>query len=360
MKLRLLIIEDDESVLSNWKEKIEFYQVDDRIFDISPVYCQTLAEAESKIENNFFDAAVIDIRLKSDNGTPNDDGNTVFKKVTERSLSVTAVYTGEPKVVDLDHEYSDFKIFTKGEYDIDDIFFWLESKAGMIGSVQKMRKSIDEEMAKLFSRSIWPRWSYWSKSGDDDFTSSSLKRHMATHLHASFLSEGGTHPEEYFFIPPLRDEVDTGDIFKLGENFYILVTPRCDLARDESHETLQIIALEDVSDEFNKYEKNIQVANENGGEGKVARTSLVKLIQHKNNKTSRHFIHRLRLNEDEVCGPFLARFDQLQSIEKNSPEASELKKSRIASLSNEFVPSLVERLGNFFSRIGTPDYSHPE
>lgn len=45
----------------------------------------------------------------------------------------------------------------------------------------------------------------------------------------------------------------------------------------------------------------------------------------------------------------------------NTAEArSDLSEFRVATLSNEFVPSLVERLGAYFSRIGTPDYSHPE
>lgn len=367
MNLRLLIIEDDEKVIENWKEKLEFNEIDDeRLFNILPIYCRNLTEAKDTIDSKLFDAAVIDIRLVSEEGTPNSDGNEIFRRITESTLAVTAVYTGEPQAVDLGDKYKDFTmIFTKGDEDgdIDHILSWIGSKKSMILSVKKMRRSIDQEMAKLFSRSIWPRWSHWSEQASlegGDFTDTSLKRHMATHLHASFLSEGDTHPEEYFFIPPLRDEADTGDIFNLSDGFFILVTPRCDLARDESHDTLQIISLEDISTEFEKLELNIKIAKEKGEQGKNARNNLRKLIQHKNNKSSCHFIPRIRLNDGEVHGPFFARFDELRSIEKNSLEASELKNSRIASLSNEFVPSLVERLGNFFSRIGTPDYSHLE
>jgi hypothetical protein len=35
----------------------------------------------------------------------------------------------------------------------------------------------------------------------------------------------------------------------------------------------------------------------------------------------------------------------------------ELTNKRIASLTPQFVPSLVERFGAYFSRIGTPDLS---
>jgi hypothetical protein len=63
----------------------------------------------------------------------------------------------------------------------------------------------------------------------------------------------------------------------------------------------------------------------------------------------------------EHYGPFHAQFDQLIFVEKKDTDRlPEYQKGKYASLSNEFVPSLVERLGAYFSRIGTPDYSHPE
>jgi hypothetical protein len=49
------------------------------------------------------------------------------------------------------------------------------------------------------------------------------------------------------------------------------------------------------------------------------------------------------------------------SSENNSDEsAKRLLTHRIATLSNKFVPSCLERLGAYFSRTGTPDYSHPD
>ena len=50
----------------------------------------------------------------------------------------------------------------------------------------------------------------------------------------------------------------------------------------------------------------------------------------------------------------------MKCMEATTENRAELSQRRVATLSNEFVPSLVERLGAYFSRIGTPDYSHPE
>jgi len=58
-------------------------------------------------------------------------------------------------------------------------------------------------------------------------------------------------------------------------------------------------------------------------------------------------------------GPLHARFEKIIYIDKNDASQVELyENGKYARLSNEFIPSFVERLGSHFSRIGTPDYSH--
>jgi hypothetical protein len=56
-------------------------------------------------------------------------------------------------------------------------------------------------------------------------------------------------------------------------------------------------------------------------------------------------------------GPWMVQFHNVKTL----PAASaleELLKSRFASLSPLFIPSLVERFGAYYSRIGTPNYSN--
>jgi hypothetical protein len=81
------------------------------------------------------------------------------------------------------------------------------------------------------------------------------------------------------------------------------------------------------------------------------------LFQHGGNKASLHFLPVIKQVNGDV-GPFHAQFDRMISLPKSDVGCYE--KGVYASLSNEFVPSLIERLGGYFSRIGTPDYSHAE
>lgn len=362
MKLFLLIIEDDSAIVNDWKQKLELYETESNpVYEIVPTFITELVEAKSLLLNSFFDAAVIDIRLESSDGELNDDGNELFQLIATSSLTVSAIYTGEPEIVELDDRQREFaKIFEKGHGDINAILNWLDDKASMIFSIKEMNKSIKYEMAKVFSKSIWPRWEKWLEGEvNRDFTTKALTRHMATHLHALYLNdELGTHPEEYYFIPPLRDQLDTGDIFCQGEEYFILVTPRCDLAR-ETNQTFQLVKLKSIKEKWDTSQSN-KVEGVNRKAKDQAVKDLRNMVNHGDRSPKLHFIPQIKRSDDDILGPFHAHFNAMKCIAVDDTTRTNLKAQRIATLSNEFVPSLVERLGAYFSRIGTPDYSHPE
>lgn len=368
MILNLLIVEDDVNILKQWEEKLEIYNVDDgKPYTIKPKFYKNMRDALSNINLSTFNAAIIDIRLQDDSGAmhQNNDGNKIIEELSRKSLTVTAVYTGEPKIVELNEYQKDFvKIFLKGNGDIDSIIEWLDEKSPMIKAIHAMQESIKETMALAFTRSIWPRWTYWVNENEAKDTNSALTRHMATHLHASYLNKDGlgAHPEEYFFIPPLQDDLNTGDIIFDNGKLKVIITPRCDMVRSKSEiPTYQLIELLDKSNDWDRLESKVNSSDLE----KDRRKAINELIQFTNhsNKIGCHFIQRFRIQiegQEKVFGPYYAQFNLLHSIERSTENVEYLKEHRIASLSNEFVPSLVERLGAYFSRIGTPDYSHPE
>ncbi|EGQ8495630.1 hypothetical protein GRS44_05245 [Vibrio alginolyticus] len=372
MKINLLIVEDDTPIITSWKQNIALYNVEaDSTYDISAEYIDNLHDASNLISEKRFDVIVIDIRLKNNESQANKDGNLVIADAISRTTSLIAVCTAEPSTVELPTEQSDLiDVFQKGVAGtnvVEQCLEWLDSKKNLLATVQQMRANFDKEMAKLFSRSVWPRWSYWFESGAPSVTEKALTRHMATHLHASFLADDelGAHPEEYFFIPPLQENLDTGDIIYQDGKLEIIVTPRCDMLRSKSETaTYQLVTLLDKSETWADLKDKLAQKKETGTEKQISSAlSAIKKFTNHNGETGGHFIQEFRVKIDgkeETFGPFYAQFHQLRSIERTEENKSNLLETRIASLSNEFVPSLVERLGAYFSRIGTPDYSHPE
>jgi len=388
MNLHLLVIEDEPVIIDNWKEKLDFYNIEnDKIYTIIPTYATELGEAKKLLSNSFFNAAVIDIRLSNLNkleGQPNKDGYELFDLIKNSSLTVAAICTGEPALAEeIEDEDKLAKIFEKGDGVVEQVLTWLDDNNSMISAIQNMQEALKKEMAKAFSKSIWPRWDYWFNESTklNSSIEPALRRHMATHLHATFLSEvTAVHPEEYYFIPPLIDKLDTGDITLVDGKHYILVTPRCEIAQ-KKNSTFQFVELSSIASKLStlndKIINNKKIIEQQEGTEGLSKTAeeiddLRKLIakddskinnlfRHGGNKASLHFLPEIKRANNDNYGPFHANFDRIIFILKSDTEKlTNFKDGKYASLSNEFVPSLVERLGAYFSRIGTPNYSHPE
>lgn len=69
-----------------------------------------------------------------------------------------------------------------------------------------------------------------------------------------------------------------------------------------------------------------------------------------------HFLPQMLDREGQQFGPWFVHFHDLKAVPVAQAPA-ELTAKRWASVAPQFVPSLVERFGAYFSRIGTPSLS---
>jgi hypothetical protein len=301
-------------------------------------------------------------------------------------MAVVAVFSGEARLAVPPAEFErTVRAFSKGAGDGEGtpaVVAWLKEHAAMIRHIQSSQVTIRQEMAKIFTKSIWPRWTFWAEGNvEGSAIESAITRHITSHIYASLLEKGqhSVHPEEWYFVPPIRDGLRTGDLIKHDDGkVEIVITPRCDLARDTKNETVQLALCQDASQEWNTRQAKINEAkaeldayvvregekdNRAKLEGKVkdALNHLRQFTQHRSNSTNFHFLPQMKMGADSNLGPFMVRFDSIRSVLRTDNEATHtLPGLRVAALTPEFLPSLVERLGTYFSRIGTPDYSHPD
>lgn len=374
--IRILIVEDQPAEQSTWKTVVELRNSDpaDLIFDIE--FATSLKDAETHLRERIYDAAIVDIRLdQAGVAGANTDGNEVIKRVCQSGLMVVAAFTGEGKLVDSNK----VKVFTKGNADdgdgTDAVLDWLIDQAPLIKAVRSAHTLVQQQLAQLFHESVWPRWKRWVAKGNDAEVTLPLARHLTSHVHAALLERQShrVHPEEWYFIPPIREGIRTGDIIQ-GDNaeFEIVVSPRCDLSPHSSVKNILLAKCTCVAEMWNKLDSDVRdkqaAANKaNEGERNIAKKGLEKALrqlreftQHNSNKNAVHFLPRAWLKDDKEFGPVFVNFDQLRSVPKDTEESSALMNRRVAALAPEFLPSLVERLGSYLSRIGTPDYSHPD
>lgn len=377
--VNLLVVEDHDEHIKDWEIVVNRHNAvsmakDDGSIRFHIEIAKNKDEALRKLHTYNFSVAIIDIRLKiegEDEHYNNTDGIDVLKEIMSTVSCYTVIYTGQSKDAEaaIENSYQEYiKIVDRDTSKSNLIKDLVEENKDIILSINCLKYKFSKSMSSLFYNSIWPRWSYWlNGEHNQELASKALTRHMATHLHASFLNDDelGAHPEEYFFIPALQENLDTGDIIQTEDKLEIIVTPRCDMVRSKSETpTYQLISLLDKSEDWSRLKTKLEQRKAEGTEKQIASVqNEIKKFTNHNGETGGHFIQQFRMivdGEDKTFGPFYAQFNLLRSIERNAESTQQLLDNRVASLSNEFVPSLVERLGTYFSRIGTPDYSHPE
>lgn len=347
--LKVLIVEDDETKIQEWNDAITAHNADAAAkgFVIEYISAKSARDAKRQIELHWFDAVIVDLRLETEPGVSeaNNDGNELVRQILAAQPVGLVVFTGQRSEADeASYGTPQVKVMDKGD-GLDQVFKWLTDNRDVFQRLRAAKAAFNREAAKIFFQSIWPRWKHWTVGGPDDAALTEiLARHMVAHVHDSLLSAGGdtTHPEEAYFVPPLKSRLDTGDMLDYDDRTWIVVTPRCDLAREPQIKTVVLAACEDVSDQWNKL-----VADKKGG-------AIQKFTQH-NRSPKQHFLAPMQLGNTKR-GPWMVQFHDIRSI-PTQEALTDLVGLRFASLSSLFIPSLVERFGAYFSRIGTPDLS---
>ncbi|WP_333988743.1 histidine kinase [Pseudomonas sp. S3(2024)] len=349
--LKILIVEDEDSKLVEWQDAIDSHNADSEAkgFSIDFLASKTVAGAKELLDLHRFDAAVVDLRLQTEVGVAanNSDGNIFVRHLISALPMGVAVYTGQRVDADVGSYGSpQVEVMDKGD-GFDQVFNWLTNNKDVFLKLRGVKATYNRETAKIFYKSIWPRWQHWTSDLSQDLTEV-VARHVIAHVHDALLVAGGdaTHPEETYFVPPMKERLDTGDLVDFEGRKWIVVSPRCDLANQGKVKTILMAALENISEKW----AALIAANSN-----ASREKIKKLIQH-DGSLKQHFLLPMRDVSSVPQGPWMVQFDDICALPSERALA-ELVPLRFASLSPMFVPSLVERFGGYFSRIGTPGFS---
>lgn len=339
--LQVLLVEDQDINIEAWQDKASSHNSDAAAkgFIVETATCKSVTDAQKILQTRKPDAVVVDLRLQTEGvAEPNDHGNALVKYALKTHPVAIAIYTGQGQEAEVDG-CPQVEVFDRGN-GLDPVFDWLARQRDMLLQLRVTRDSVEREMARIFFQSIWPRWSHWMKDIEGD-VGPMLARHVVAHVHDALLDAGGglAHPEETYFLPPIKDRLDTGDLIKNDNDLWIVVTPRCDLANAGKVVTVLVARCVDISEQWN---------------GKPSK-SKYKLSQH-DNAAKQHFLPPMLDLDGTQIGPWFVLFHDLQAIAIAEVE-EKLTARRWASLAPQFVPSLVERFGAYFSRIGTPALS---
>jgi CheY-like chemotaxis protein len=340
--LHILLVEDQQDNINAWNDRAATHNADAEAhgFAVQTVTARSVAEAQHVLQTQKPDAVVVDLRLQTEGQMePNDHGNALVRYALGSHPVAIAIYSGQRQEAEVG-DVPQVEVFDRGD-GLDPVFSWLARQYKMLLQLRTTRDAVERETARVFFRSIWPRWKNWAKDNGADI-GGMLARHVVAHVHDALLDAdgGNAHPEETYFMPAIKERLDTGDLVKYEDGLWIVVTPRCDLAQEGKVETVLIARCADVSKRWNEKPKEQPRIAQHDGSHKL------------------HFLPPMLDHDGNQLGPWFVQFNDLRAIPVAQIKEL-LTANRWASLAPQFVPSLVERFGAYFSRIGTPALSSP-
>lgn len=338
--LYILLVEDQQDNIDAWNDRASTHNADAEKhgFSVDTVTAPSVPQAQRILQTQKPDAVVVDLRLQVEGQMkPNDNGNALVRYALGAHPVAIAVYTGQRQEAEVG-DLPQVEVFDRGD-GLDPVFAWLSRQYRMLLQLRATREAVERETAHVFFSSIWPRWKNWDR-GDGADIGGMLARHVVAHVHDALLDAdgGAAHPEETYFMPAIKERLDTGDLVRDDKDLWIVITPRCDLARDGQVETLLVARCVDIAQRWNEKSKERSAIAQHDRSHKL------------------HFLPPTLDHQGKQLGPWFVHFHDLKAVPAAQAPAA-LTAKRWASLAPQFVPSLVERFGAYFSRIGTPSLS---
>ena len=367
-----MIIEDDDSQVQIYKRQIDDLNAESDII-ISYQVFKNRKESLQAIKDNFFDAALIDLRLSSSD--PEDNANDTIREIRDKFRFPIRVFTGFDDIdEDLKEEGNEFfKVYSRrGENskpireilkELSDIY-----KTG-ITKILGNRGIIESQLKAIFWKHLSGSFGDWVlEAQTEDNVEKILLRYTLAHLQEYLdKDESGDydkyHPAEVYITEPINRNIHTGLILKNKENedTFIVLTPMCDLVNKKAEKILLAKIQNSDTIQISKDPKKALRNNMNklakAGTEKE-RKEITKKIDEAKEKLGRFSRNDFTLRYHylpEINGiGGVINFHELTAYTKEEIEENFIK---IASVTDKFRKDIIGRFSNFYSRQGQPVFS---
>ena len=386
-KMKLILIEDDDQEANSCNEAVQDFNEDNGCHIQLEIH-KNIQDALKALESSYFDGAIIDMKL-ADSGN---EGNQALDVIRQHLKRIpVAIYTGTPDVADETDDIPLIGVFKKGNVTYKNIVhnFWDIYKTGLtkiMGGKGQIEKSLSQIFIKYLLPEIFPKSTASEKSNwvgyaerNSENTEKALLRHTLNHLiHELYKSSGNCYPDEMYINLSAQEQVrlDTGCILKCKDknNFYIVMSPACDLAERADGECNTDRALLVGIQMLEEIEPDCFIPDEDGNK-KLKRKKDPKTEEGRNTQAEREYLSK-------------AQDNKLQSIRKNTKgiyyhwlpptrffnngavinfrrvstySESDLEKSfdkPIIQVASPFLKDIISRFSSYYARQGQPDINH--
>lgn len=312
----------------------------------------SFSKAISRLRNERFDLVTLDVHGDKDGNEEGDDqrGERVLESLRGTRFVPVIFVTGyAAKVSHLESVV--IKVVTKGGVGEMDSVRAAASSIFATG-MPEFAHWLEAIQRDYLWKTISDHWKELSVEATASDLPALVARRIASQIERGALQEdpAKARPIDYYIYPPLSNELHSGNLYKVDDDFFIVVTPACDLVvrKDGKRKCTDVILVqaEPISKNplFVNWKMNQWVTGADG-DGKGAHDKLVQIIKN-NGPDHLHF-----LPGTFFVPALVGNFQVLKSI-----PAEELEKTApLCAIDSPFREEFLLQFSRFYGRLGTPD-----
>lgn len=340
--IKVLIIEDEELQIQAYEDAIESFNKkspNNIVWEI----CNDFEKGKAALETPFYDAAIIDLKLSNSEEL---EGKKLVEKVYGNLRIPIIIYSGSIAQIDDIKETSLLRkklrtdSFLEVLEDIESIY-----NTG-ITKLLSPRGEIDEKLTKIFWNHLVDDLDIWIKHNNPK----TLMRYVFSHFqeYLEINNEGDFeeyHPAEIYIAPPIKSNIHTGDLLKIEDNYFVVLTPACDIVFNKKPDGNGGVELFRKAEKLvvalaDKFEPLKMCLNRKGEFDKSIVNGFVT-----NNSFRYHYLPTFKGNDG-----FVVDFQKISSISFDEDM------ERVATISAPFTKDIISRFSLYYARQGQPTF----
>ena len=359
--LKILLVEDETIPQNAFKNDVEVFKGQPNNLDVEFEVVENVYDAVEMI-NVSFDGAIIDLKL----GGNEDGGNEIIQILYKEFTKIPIVFvTSYPDLV-VDHP-SVIKIRSRdvGSYRDDLLLFQQIREIGLTHIIGG-GGLIEQQLREVYLENLLPQIDTWIcygetyKETDPKRTEKALLRYTLNHLFQRLEEDNELFlPEEFYLYPPLPDKITTGSMVKENNQWFVVLSPACDLVfRNGQFNTERIlfVEIESEPDIVNKALNRLRKITDEEEKEKVKQDILQRLAGN-NYAFYYHWLPPVKFKISDhgslnFDGGFL-NFRKLEALSKKNFNAKFTES--LIQISPSFVKDIVSRFSSYYARQGQPD-----
>ena len=224
--MKILLVEDEKDQQDIFEHSIEIFNDKNAL----NVECEIVADVQDALDkmDGSFDGAIIDLRL----GDNDEGGNEIVQQLGGSFTRIPIIFvTASPDLVNEHPSVIKTRSRADATYESDLLLFQDIYNTGL-SRIMGGRGLIEQTLHEVFLKNLLPQIQTWISYGTENSerTEKALLRYALNHL-LQLLEEDGERcfPEEFYLYPPVLDRITTGSIVTADDQWFVVLSPACDL-----------------------------------------------------------------------------------------------------------------------------------